>query len=92
MEGGTRSISAMYHSFIPFGATLVSNRLSMVAVDQAPIPPPMAESRSPAEPDGSLRGNRQGVLQKTKERIRWGLLMAGEQIRVGIIGANAHSG
>ena len=33
--GGVLSISAMYHSFRPSGATWVSSRISMVSLDQA---------------------------------------------------------
>ena len=36
MEEDVRSISAMYQSMSPWGATLVSSRLLMVTVDQAP--------------------------------------------------------
>ena len=71
-----RSISAMYHSTRPCGATRVSRRLLMVAVDQAPTLRLSAASQSPPLPERSLRGKRQGVLHSTSARVRRGYLWA----------------
>src|SRR2546427_7635044 len=65
--------SQSVHSLSPGGATRVSRRILMVAVDQAPMPPcRMVSSQSPPGPDRCLRGNRQGVLHSTSARVRSG--------------------
>ena len=72
MDGEVRSISAIYHSFIPSGAARVSSRLSMVAVDQVPTLCLMAVCQSPSGSERPRRGRRQGVLHRTRARTRSG--------------------